>query len=61
VAGTEWGSAGKQPDWLHAPASGPFGLMARICWPADTMPGGTCKLPPVTSIGESTEEEEYGS
>ena len=61
MAGTGWGSAGKEPGWLPAPASGPFSLMDPICWPADTIPRGTCTLPPVTDIGESTEEEEYGS
>jgi len=39
-------------------ASGPFSLMAWTCWPADVVPGGTCKLPLVTNIGESIGEEQ---
>jgi hypothetical protein len=40
--------AEKEPNWLPAPASGPFSLTARIYyWPVDAVPGGTYKLPPV--------------
>ncbi len=49
--------ADKQPHWLHAPAGGPSSRTARIRWPAGLVPGGTCKLAPVTNIGESTRKE----
>jgi hypothetical protein len=52
--------ADKEPNWLPAPASGPFNLTARIYWPTDAVLDGTYKLPPVRNIGESTEKE-HGS
>ena len=32
-------------------------MATRIYWPADEVPDGTCKRPPVTNIGEPTGEE----
>jgi hypothetical protein len=50
--------ADKEPNWLPAPAAGPFSLTVRIYWPADEVLDGTYKLPPVTSIGESRGKEQ---
>lgn len=48
----------KQPNWLPAPASGPFSLTVRIYWPMPTVLDGTYTLPPVRKIGtESTRGE----
>jgi hypothetical protein len=39
--------AGKEPNWLPAPASGPFSLTVRNYWPEQTVLDGTYKMPPV--------------
>jgi hypothetical protein len=52
--------ADKEANWLPAHARGPFRLTARIYWPAGPVLDGTCKLPPLTNIGESIGEK-YGS
>jgi len=40
--------ADKEPNWLPAPATGPFNLTVRIFWPADSVIDGTYKLPSVS-------------
>jgi hypothetical protein len=39
--------AGKEANWLPAPASGPFNLTVRNYWPTETVLDGTYKMPPV--------------
>jgi hypothetical protein len=50
----------KETNWLPAPTRRPFSLTVRIYWPADAVLDGTYKLPPVTNVGDPTEEE-HGS
>jgi hypothetical protein len=42
--------ADKEPNWLPAPASGPFNLTVRDYWPNDAIIDGTYKLPPVKTL-----------
>jgi hypothetical protein len=42
--------AEKEPNWLPAPASGPFNLTARIYWPTDAVLDSAYKLPPVRKV-----------
>jgi len=42
--------AGKESNWLPAPASGPFSLTVRNYWPTETVLAGTYKMPPVKKV-----------
>jgi hypothetical protein len=42
--------AGKEANWLPAPANGPFSLTVRNYWPTETVLAGTYKLPPVKKV-----------
>jgi hypothetical protein len=42
--------AGKEGNWLPAPASGPFSLTVRNYWPTETVLAGTYKMPPVKKV-----------
>jgi hypothetical protein len=40
----------KEPNWLPAPATGPFTLTVRIYWPRDAVLDGAYTVPPVTRV-----------
>jgi hypothetical protein len=42
--------ADKEPNWLPAPATGPFNLTVRDYWPKETVLDGTYKLPPIKKV-----------
>ena len=47
---------GGKPGWL--PAGGPSSLTAGSTGPPGVVPGGACKLSPVSNIGESRGKEQ---
>ena len=39
--------AEKEPNWLPAPASGPFNVVIRVFWPKESFLDGTYRVPPI--------------
>ena len=51
----------KEPNWLPAPAHGPFSLTVRIYWPTDAALNGTYKLPPVRNVQSARTRRNHAS